>query len=103
MERIKEYFEITFYYYNPNIYPEKEYDLRCDEFKKLGVNIVKAKYNHEDFLNLVKGKENEKEGGLRCQICIADRFDNAFELISCTISVFKLLKIVYAFEKWLES
>ena len=95
IERIKDFFEITFYYYNPNIYPQEEYDLRFDEFKKLGVKVVKAHYSHEDFLNLVKGKENEKEGGVRCEICIADRLnksfqyakENNFDVVTTTLSI----------------
>ena len=79
IERIKEFFEITFYYYNPNIYPREEYLMRENEFKKLGVKVVAEQYNHEEFLKLVKGKENEKEGGGRCQICIAQRLNKAFE------------------------
>lgn len=79
IERIKEYFEITFYYYNPNIYPKEEYILRENEFKKLGVNVVSENYEHEKFLNLVQGRERESEGGTRCQICIADRLNKAFE------------------------
>jgi len=79
IERIKEFFEITFYYYNPNIYPEAEYSLRSEEFKKLGVDVVVENYNHNDFLNLIKGKENEKEGGVRCEICIAERLNKSFQ------------------------
>ena len=79
IERIKEFFDITFYYYNPNIFPNEEYELRKQEFQKLGVNVLSENYNHEEFLNLVKGRENEKEGGSRCQICIAQRMDKAFQ------------------------
>ncbi len=79
IERIKEFFDITFYYYNPNIYPKEEYLLRENEFKKLGVNVVSEDYNHERFLNVVQGMEKENEGGVRCQICIAERLNKAFE------------------------
>ena len=79
IERIKEFFDITFYYYNPNIYPKQEFDLRQNEFSKLGVNVVVENYNHNEFLNVVKGKENEPEGGIRCQICIAQRMDKTFQ------------------------
>lgn len=79
IERIKEFFEITFYYYNPNIYPKEEYLLRAQEFKKLGVDIVVEEYNHQDFLNIAKGLENEPEGGQRCRVCIAERLNKAFE------------------------
>ena len=95
IERIKEFFDITFYYYNPNIYPQEEFVIRQNEFQKLGVKIVVADYDHESFLKLVKGKENEKEGGIRCQICIADRLNKSFEyavqnnfdLVTTTLSI----------------
>ena len=61
----------------------------------MGVNIVEEKYCHNDFLNIVKGKENEKEGGVRCQICIAERMDKSFQyakqhnfdLVTTTLSI----------------
>ena len=59
--RVQNYFNITYLYYNPNIFPEEEYELRKDEFVKLGVNVVSAEYNHQDFLNVVKGKEQENQ------------------------------------------
>ena len=79
IEKLKNYFEITYFYYNPNIFPQEEYKLRKDEFLKLGVNVVELKYSHNEFLNVVAGYENEKEGGARCKICIAQRLDKAFE------------------------
>ena len=79
IERINEFFDITFYYYNPNIFPKEEYFLREQEFEKLDVKVVEEEYNHEDFLNIVSGKENEKEGGSRCQVCIAQRLNKTFE------------------------
>ena len=79
IERLKEFFEITFYYYNPNIYPKEEYLLRQSEFSKLGVNIVAEEYNHQEFLHISKGLENEPEGGNRCRVCIAQRMNKAFE------------------------
>ena len=95
IERIKQFFDITFYYYNPNIYPQEEYVLRAQEFEKLGVKIYAEPYNHDKFLNLVKGRENEKEGGVRCQICIADRMnkafqfakENNFDIVTTTLSI----------------
>lgn len=95
IERLKEFFEITFYYYNPNIFPKEEYLIRKNEFEKLGVNIVAEDYHHEEFLNVVKGKEDEQEGGVRCQICIAQRMDKAFryakehgfDVVTTTLSI----------------
>lgn len=79
IERLAEFFEITFYYYNPNIYPELEYDARAEEFIKLGIKIEKSNYNHTDFLENIKGLELETEGGLRCQSCIKLRMENSFK------------------------
>ena len=82
IEKLKQFFEITYFYYNPNIYPESEYLKRKKEFIKLGVNVVELKYNHNEFLEVSKGYENESEGGIRCRICIAQRLNKTFEFAS---------------------
>ena len=95
IERISEFFDITYLYYNPNIYPQQEYDLRKVEFNKLGVKIVDLGYNHEEFINVTKGHEQDKEGGDRCKICIAQRMnkafqyavENNFEVVTTTLSI----------------
>jgi len=79
IEKIEKHFNITYYYYNPNIYPQEEFEQRKVEFKKLGVDVVSEHYNHQDFLNIIKNHEKDQEGGLRCQICIAHRMDKSFE------------------------
>lgn len=95
IEKLKQYFCITYFYYNPNIYPEQEYETRKHEFEKLGVNVVSLNYDHNQFLNIVKGYENDLEGGTRCKICIAERLDktfeyaveNNFEIVTTTLSI----------------
>lgn len=95
IEKLKQYFDITYFFYNPNIYPESEYLLRRDEFKKLDVNVVELTYSHNEFLKVVNGYENEKEGGARCRICIAQRLDktfeyatiNNFDIVTTTLSI----------------
>lgn len=79
IERLKEYFDITYFYYNPNIYPKAEFERRKDEFVKLGVNVLSLDYNHDDFLRAVRGLEMEPEGGARCRACIAERLKATFE------------------------
>lgn len=79
IEKLKEYFDITYLYFNPNIFPENEYVLRREQFEKLGVKVIDIGYEHDKFLDLVKGMENESEGGRRCNVCIAMRMDKAFE------------------------
>lgn len=95
IERISQYFDLTMFYYNPNIYPETEYDLRKAEFEKLGVKVVDIGYNHQDFLRLTEGKESEPEGGARCQVCIAERMnktfqyavENGYDIVTTTLSI----------------
>ena len=61
------------YYCNPNIYPHKEYEVRKNECTRyaqsLGLEIVDADYDHENWLDVVKGLEDEPERGGRCLRC----------------------------------
>ena len=79
IERISKFFDITFFFYNPNIYPQKEYEQRKSEFSKLNVQVAELGYNHAEFLAWATGLENEIEGGERCQVCIRKRMEKAFE------------------------
>jgi predicted adenine nucleotide alpha hydrolase (AANH) superfamily ATPase len=77
LEYLSDYFEITIYYYNPNIYPEDEYYKRVKEQKeliadmplKIPVKFRQGEYNPEDFYQAVKGYEKNREGGERCFLC----------------------------------
>ena len=77
--KLEKHFDINYLYYNPNIYPESEYNLRKQQFEKLKVKLEDTKYVHQHFLEAVKGLELEQEGGLRCQKCIEMRMRYAFE------------------------
>ncbi|MBO7191760.1 MAG: epoxyqueuosine reductase QueH [Bacteroidales bacterium] len=61
------------YYCNPNIYPLEEYEIRKNECtryaRSLGLEIIDADYDHEDWLESVKGMEGEPERGGRCLKC----------------------------------
>lgn len=73
-------FDITLYYYNPNTYPEQEYLLRAEQFKKLtNLPLVKEDYNHTEFLSNIIGLEQELEGGRRCEECIKLRLEQSFK------------------------
>ena len=65
------------YYCNPNIYPREEYDTRKDECTRyaesLGLEIVDADYDHENWLEAMKGLESEPERGGRCLKCFKMR------------------------------
>ena len=73
VERLKEFFEITLYFYNPNMDSEKEYFLRAEEIKKLAerfsVDYIIEEYEQDVFYSAVTGLEQEKEGGARCDKC----------------------------------
>ena len=65
------------YYYNPNIFPEEEYQRRKDECtrfcRSLGLTIIDADYDHEQWLQGVQGLEHEPERGRRCTQCFLMR------------------------------
>jgi predicted adenine nucleotide alpha hydrolase (AANH) superfamily ATPase len=96
LELLKDVFDITIYYYNPNIYPLEEYDERLKEFEKLGnFKIIKADFEPQDFYQAVKGLESIPEGGERCFACYNFRLQNAaivakeraFDYFSTTLSI----------------
>lgn len=86
------------YYCNPNIYPLEEYLVRKDECTRyaqaLGLDIIDDDYDHEGWLEAVKGMENEPERGGRCLKCFKFRLlrtaeyarDNGFNVITTTLA-----------------
>lgn len=64
---------LTIFYYNPNIYPREEYEIRKNESKRhaesLGIRWIDGDYNHEQWRQGVCGLEGEPERGKRCQQC----------------------------------
>lgn len=74
---LKNDYDITIYYYNPNIDTDEEFSHRLAEQKRyceiVGVEVLEDGYNPDEFACAVKGFENEKEGGARCPICFALR------------------------------
>ena len=85
LERLSNFFEITIFYYNPNITEEKEYLKRIEELKKY-ISLVKYKYpislipgNYEPqkFFEMANGLEDEPERGKRCYKCYAMRLEES--------------------------
>ena len=104
LEMLSDYFEITVLYYNPNIYPQAEFEKRCQEQRIFcekfsqdfsPVSFVASDYRCEDFEKATKGMENLKEGGERCRECFRLRLsqtaryakENGFEYFTTTLSV----------------
>lgn len=81
LEYLSRYFQITVFYYNPNIYPPEEYCKRVQEQEDLinqmsyihPVRFLAGAYEPESFYQTVKGLEHEPEGGKRCSQCYALR------------------------------
>ncbi len=94
LDYLKDYFDITVLYYNPNIFPEEEYIKRLDVQRSLidamnkelkldlslqnsldcnnrqtDIKLISLPYNHDEFLNVAAGLEKEPEGGKRCEEC----------------------------------
>ena len=63
----------TIFYFNPNIFPRQEYDIRKAESKRhaesLGIEWIDGDYDHQSWLDAVRGLEGEPERGCRCLQC----------------------------------
>lgn len=85
IERIADFFEVTLYYYNPNILPKEEYVRRAEQFKLIPkvasgeVKIIISDYDENEFLDNITGKECEPEGGARCDVCFKIRLGKTAE------------------------
>ncbi len=88
LEYLSDYFSITVFYYNPNIYPDEEYTKRVAEqknfIKKLPVkheiSFVEGDFDKERFYQVTKGYEKEKEGQRRCRECFLLRLEETAKL-----------------------
>jgi 5,10-methenyltetrahydrofolate synthetase len=71
----------TIFYYNPNIWPREEYNIRKEESKRhaesLGIRWIDGDYDHEAWLQCVCGLEDQPERGLRCEQCFTHRLTMA--------------------------
>lgn len=94
LEYLSKRFQITVFYYNPNIYPKEEYERRFSELRALyehfppvlegKVQVIEEKYDPEDFYVAVGTREqpelaSEPERGERCRRCYEFRLRRAFE------------------------
>lgn len=84
IERLKDVFDLTVYYYNPNLDSEKEFELRAEEQKRLcslfNIKCVVEPFIPEEFLSQIKGLEEEKEGGKRCAKCFYIRLKKSAQM-----------------------
>jgi predicted adenine nucleotide alpha hydrolase (AANH) superfamily ATPase len=79
IDLLKRDFELTAYFYDPNIHPEEEYQFRLEEMRRfshqIGLNFIAAEYDHDRWSKLTEGHENDREGGNRCEICFRMRLE----------------------------
>ncbi len=105
MEYLRKYFDITLFYYNPNITDSTEYEKRIQEQKKLlekynqgekePIHFLEGRHEPEKFFQALKGMEGEKEGGVRCFACYELRLEGTakeakaggFDFFTTTLSV----------------
>ena len=101
LERLREHFRVTVFYYNPNIEPEEEYLRRKAEQQRLirltgdDTGWMECGYDHEAFEAFAPGMAAEPEGGKRCLACFAMRLNRTaerareagFEYFTTTLSV----------------
>ena len=83
LEYLTQYFDVTLLFYNPNIYPEEEYNKRLENQHKViekysdfnRVKIISLPYEHGEFSDSINGFESEPEGGARCFECFRLRME----------------------------
>ena len=88
MEYLSQYFEITIFFYNPNIAPVEEYSHRVAEIRRLigemefvhPVTLMEGRYDPKEFYEMAKGLEEVKEGGSRCMGCYELRLKESAEI-----------------------
>lgn len=88
LEYLSRYFEITVFYYNPNIYPPEEFGKRVEEQKRLiaqlpaehPISFLDGPYEPERFYEMAKGLEQVPEGGARCFKCYRLRLTETAEM-----------------------
>jgi epoxyqueuosine reductase len=75
---VKAGLELTIFFYNPNIHPLREYEIRKNEniryAEKLGISFIDADYDVQNWFRQAKGMEQEPERGTRCTMCFDMRF-----------------------------
>ena len=83
LQYLSEFFDITLFFYNPNISPKEENDFRAEELRRLVAEmplehipkIIVEEYEPERFYEAVKGMEHLAEGGARCAVCYRLRLE----------------------------
>ncbi|MCX6353639.1 MAG: epoxyqueuosine reductase QueH [Candidatus Aureabacteria bacterium] len=96
---LSETYDTTGYFFNPNIHPRSEYQLRIRtterHFVERGIPLITPEYQPREWFSRIKGTEGEREGGARCAICFRMRLEETaraaaalqFDLFGTTLSI----------------
>jgi hypothetical protein len=96
---VKSGLDLTIFFYNPNIHPLKEYEIRKNEniryAEKLGIDFIDADYDVQNWFSKAKGMEYEPERGKRCTMCFDMRFlrtaqyakENGFKVFTSSLGI----------------
>lgn len=91
--------DFSIYFYNPNIHPDREYEIRKDEnirfAEKHGIEFIDADYDRDNWFERVRGLEQEPERGIRCTVCFDMRFErtalyaheHGFDVITSSLGI----------------
>jgi len=90
LERLGDYFNISIFYYNPNITEESEYRKRINEIKKFisefktkyPIKLIEGRYDPNEFFEMAQGLESEPERGARCYKCYKLRLRESAKVAS---------------------
>lgn len=90
LERLGNYFDISIFFYNPNITLEEEYIKRLNEIKmfvqkfkvEYPIDVIEGRYNPDEFFEMAKGLEKELERGPRCYKCYKMRLEETAKIAS---------------------
>ncbi len=91
--------DYTIFFYNPNIHPREEYEIRKNEnirfAEQHNVPFIDADYDVDEWFKRAKGMEHEPERGIRCTMCFDMRFErtalyaqeNNFDVITSSLGI----------------
>lgn len=118
---LTKFFDITIFYYNPNISPKSEYEKRKKEQIRLikeidkinSIDIIDCDYDNDLYEEKIKGLENEPERGNRCTVCFELRLGKTAKIAkelnydlfcsTLTVSPYKNSKLLNEIGKKMES
>lgn len=73
VSKLREEYDVTLYFYNPNIHPKAEYEARLEELRAwcraAGLDLIVGEYDVKRWFSATHGLEHEPEKGARCEVC----------------------------------